>query len=56
MYGLILAIVKRIESNVILRYTRTQLVTIVIITFGSKPHRRTARSSTGLYGDTQASP
>ena len=31
MYHLILAIVKRIETNVILRYTRTQIIIIIII-------------------------
>ena len=31
MYNLILAIVKRIETNVILRYTRTQIIIIIII-------------------------
>ena len=30
MYDLILGIVKRIEANVILRYTRTQIITIII--------------------------
>ena len=31
MYDLILAIVKRIETNVILRYTRTQVIITIII-------------------------
>ena len=31
MYDVILAIVKRIETNVILRYTRTQITIIIII-------------------------
>ena len=31
MYDLILAIVKRIETNVILRYTRTPIIIIIII-------------------------
>ena len=31
MYDLILAIVKCVEINVILRYTRTQIIIIIII-------------------------
>ena len=31
MYDLILAIVKRIETNVILRYSRPQIIIIIII-------------------------
>ena len=31
MYDLILAIVKHIETNVILRYRRTQIIIIIII-------------------------
>ena len=31
MYDLILATVKRIETNVILHYTRTQIIIIIIV-------------------------
>ena len=31
MYDLILAVVKRIETNVILRYTRTQIIILLLL-------------------------
>ena len=49
MYDLILAIVKPIETNVILRYTRTEIITVIIMeSWWFKITRGETRGSSGV--------